>query len=244
MKLTVLGSGSGLTKERFPVAYLIENKHPVVFDLGFGCFKQLQKVIDPLEIHNLFFSHYSHPDHIIDLVSFLQHRKLSANKHQLNLFGPVGFKEFFPKIPAMFEWFEELPFKVSVQELNYASTKLFDFSIKTKPVKHLDSKAIGFRIQCKGKTITYSGDTEYCQEIIDLAKEADLLILECSSLKKIPGHLTPEECLKIARLANAKKLLLSHLYPETEKINLNALKNENDFSGEISLAEDLMQIKI
>lgn len=242
MKLTVLGSGSGLSKERLPAGYLIEGSHPIVMDLGFGCFKQLQKVINPLEIHTIFFSHYSHPDHIVDLITFLFHRKLSNNKHQLNLFGPEGFKEFFPKIPEMFSWFNELPFKISLTELKYSSKKLFDFSIKSKPMKHLDTKAIAFRIESKGKTITYSGDTEYCQEIIDLSKDSDLLILECSSLKKIPGHLTPEECIKIAETSNAKKLLLSHLYPETEKLNLSEL--QNNFSGELLLAEDLMQLEV
>lgn len=243
MKLTVLGSGSGLSNaERFPAGYLVEGTHAIVLDLGFGCFKQLQKAIEPNKVNAIFFSHYAHPDHVADLIAFLFYRKLSGNKNQLNLYGPNGFKKFFPKVINLFDWFKELPFKVSLNELRYSSINLFDFSIKTKPVKHMDSEAIAFRIESGNNSIAYSGDTEYCDEIIDLAKESNLLILECSSLKKTPGHLTPEECLKIAKQANAKKLLLSHFYPETESVKISELGE--GFNGKILLARDLMELEI
>ena len=51
-----------------------------------------------------------------------------------------------------------------------------------------------------GKSIVYSGDTDYCPELIELADNCDLLILECSfpDDMKVEGHLTPSEAGKIA----------------------------------------------
>ena len=54
-----------------------------------------------------------------------------------------------------------------------------------------------------------------------ISKNADLLILECSHPDgmKAKGHLTPSLCGKIAAKANAKKLVLTHFYPEADKVD-------------------------
>ena len=89
----------------------------------------------------------------------------------------------------------------------------------------------------------YSGDSEYTDNLVDLAKDADLAVLECGSAKpKADGHLCSEECARIAKLANAKALMLTHFYPETEAVNMEEM--EKIFSGKIIKAHDLLEVEV
>ena len=64
----------------------------------------------------------------------------------------------------------------------------------------------------KHKVFVYSGDTERCDNIIKLAQNADMALLECSApgpLKPLPGHLTISQTLDIAEKAGCKKLIFN-----------------------------------
>ena len=73
---------------------------------------------------------------------------------------------------------------------------------------------MGYRIELNGKIISYCPDTGYCENAVELSKNADLLIAECaykSGQKSIKWpHLNPEAAAKIAKKAKAKKLALVH----------------------------------
>jgi ribonuclease BN (tRNA processing enzyme) len=108
------------------------------------------------------------------------------------------------------------------------------------------SESVGYRIEFKdGKSMAISGDTDYCQNIIDLALEVDLLVLECSfpDGKKVEGHLTPSLAGKIALESRCKKLLLTHLYPICDQFDILS-QCRQVYQGQIILGEDLMRIKI
>ena len=114
--------------------------------------------------------------------------------------------------------------------------------IKSIKSKHTDS-SVSYRIEYNGKAIVYSGDTDYSGEIIKISKNADLLILECSFPYKAEGHLTPDLCGKIAAKANAKKLVLTHFYPECDEVDVKK-QCSKEFKGKIVLAEDFMKINV
>ncbi|MBN1941631.1 MAG: MBL fold metallo-hydrolase [Candidatus Diapherotrites archaeon] len=251
MKLTVLGSGSAVAdSKRAATGYLVElSQHKILLDLGFGCFKNLQKVANPLEISAVCFSHYYHPDHFSDLLAFLMYRRGSvmrgAEPKQVTLFGPKGLKAFYEGVVKAMPYFENSPFPVKITELENSQFKIFNFSIKTKPVQHMGLSAIGFRIESGGKALAYSGDTGYTDAMIELGKEADLLILECSVTdnKKMDDHLSPSECAELASKAKAKALMVSHFFPETETIDFKTVL-AGKYSGKILKAEDLMKVEV
>ena len=251
MKLTVLGSGTTASDAtRSTAGYLVDSgTNKIVVDLGIGCFKNLQRVASPLEINALFFSHYSHPDHFADLIAFLMHRKSGVGRgsqpNQLNLFGPKGFSDFYKKLVDAIAFFENLPFPVKTTDLDQGTFKLFGFEIKTKPVRHIDGPAIGFRIEHNEKYLAYSGDTEYCDAMIELGMGADLLVLECGILeeKKKSGHMSAEDCARLGKQTNAKALLLSHLSPETESLDLKKIVSK-EFSGKVLVAKDLLKVEV
>ncbi len=250
MKLTVLGCGTYISgAKKAASGYLIDNREqPIVLDLGFGAFKNLQKITSPSKINALFFTHF-HPDHTTDLVPFLFHRfglvdKKLAVPLQINIFGPPGIKDFFASLNNIWNHISKHN-KIKVKEMQYSKEKFFGYAVSSKPVKH-SKESIGYRVETNGKAIAYSGDTGFCDEIIDLGKNAELLVLECSFFdKKTDHHLTAEECGRIAEQANTKKLLLTHLLPETESKKKDVVsKVKERFSGKVLVAKDLMEVKV
>jgi ribonuclease BN (tRNA processing enzyme) len=78
---------------------------------------------------------------------------------------------------------------------------------------------LGFRLYIENKVITYCTDTGVCENMYELAKNADLLITECSYK---PGqeewgwpHLKPEDAADVALKSDVKKLILTHFDAST-----------------------------
>jgi ribonuclease BN (tRNA processing enzyme) len=91
---------------------------------------------------------------------------------------------------------EELPFQVDCMELCHTSLTL------------------GYRLHLDEKIIAYCSDTGYCNNAVELAKNAAVLITECSfrSGESSPEwpHLNPQEASRIAKEAGVQKLVLTH----------------------------------
>ena len=119
------------------------------------------------------------------------------------------------------------------------------FNITTQPVNHTPN-SLAFRVEGpSGKNFVYSGDTGFCDEIVELARDCDLLILECSfpDDEGKEGHLTPSSAGQIAHKAQTKRLLLNHFYPEVMKTDIPS-ECRKTYSGELILSGDLMHIHI
>ena len=102
-----------------------------------------------------------------------------------------------------------------------------------------------FNYLTDGFSAVYTGDTDYSETIIDLAKDADLLICECAlpDRHKVEGHLTPSLAGDLAAKAGVRKLVLTHFYPECDQEDI-AAECRQTYSGPLVLAEDLMEINI
>jgi len=59
----------------------------------------------------------------------------------------------------------------------------------------------------------------------------------------VEGHLTPSLAGRMAHLAGVKRLVLTHFYPECLKTDI-AAQCRRTWHGELTLAEDLLQIQI
>jgi ribonuclease BN (tRNA processing enzyme) len=160
--------------------------------------------------------------------------------------GGPEFKSFFEELKKLYgTWIEPQSYQLTVKEMSKEALFYRDLKILTKPMAHI-SGSVGYRIEFKdGKFIAISGDTDYCQNIIDLGFEVDLLVLESSfpDGKKVEGHLTPSLAGRIALESGCKKLLLTHLYPICDQYDiLNQCKQV--YPGQIILGEDLMRVII
>ncbi len=226
MELTILGSGCGIPSlERSAPGVLIRIKdQPLLFDSGPGTLVRLLKAgVDYKNLEHVFYTH-THSDHCADLVPLIQALWTTPDFKKiepLHLYGPAGFLKFLQTLSQAFgSWVIDPPFPLFIQELQSEKLEFSDFSVECRPMKH-SAYSIGYRIENKtGSSIVYSGDTDYNNEIIELAHNADVLILECSfpEKRKIGGHLIPKEAAKIAAISNCKQLILTHFYPPYEEV--------------------------
>ena len=68
------------------------------------------------------------------------------------------------------------------------------------------------RIEVGGRTITYSGDTEWTDALIEAARDADLFVCECYSYgKRIPNHLDYRTLRSHGEELTCDRLLLTHM---------------------------------
>jgi len=252
LRLTVLGSGTGWPRlDRNAPGYLLQSEVNLLLDMGPSIIKQLLKRGVTLEeIDAIFISHF-HPDHVSDLIPFLfatRYQMGYKRKRPVKIYGCEGIKEFLSLLSQAFDGTIDPPEGlIEIMELPKIKNYVFplgDFEAITTPVKHRE-ESLAIRLEKEGKALVYSGDTGYCDEIVELAEGADLLILECSNpvIGEPAHHLAPEEVALIAKRAKVKTLLVSHFYPHSEGIEvLEKIKRE--FEGRCLLAEDLLSIEI
>ncbi len=249
MKLTVLGSGTVLSKERACSGFLLESgKKKLLIDIGEGALTNLKRVAEPADINTILLTHF-HSDHTSALAPFLLYKRLAfkygviKDANQLTIIGPKGLAAFCESLDNVFPTLKEVPFKVVTKELGNSFLMLPGFRIKTRTMKH--ENTIAYRIEAEEKSIVFSGDTAYCEDIVSLANEADLLVLECSLPDSLPSsnHLTVSQAASIAKQANVKSLLLNHFYPQVESEPIEKIV-KNIYSGTVKTANDLMVIEI
>lgn len=249
-ELVILGSGTGIPSLRrgSPGLLLISNGAHILIDSGPGVLrKMLETGVTYRDIDLILYTHI-HPDHTADLVSILfacKYGELPREK-RLTCAGGPGFRRHFLKIKRVYgPWIEPQTYPLTTKEISSNPFCFNEIKILTKPMAHLP-ESVGYRIEWKnGKSIVISGDTDYCENIVSLARETDLLILESSfpDEKKVRGHLTPSLAGRIARESHSRRLLLVHLYPICDRYDVLS-QCRQAFQGETILGEDLMRIQI
>jgi ribonuclease BN (tRNA processing enzyme) len=119
------------------------------------------------------------------------------------------------------------------------------FTVESVPVEH-NPESIAYRVIGEdGGSVVYSGDTDYSENLIELAKNTDLLICESAMPDSMQtrGHLTPSMAGDIASRAGVKKLVLTHFYPDCDNIDIKQ-ECRKTYSGPLALAEDLMRMEV
>lgn len=249
-QLIIIGSGTGTPSLRrsSPGLLILSDRTALMIDSGPGALRKMLEVgITYRDLDILLYTHL-HPDHTSDLIPTLFACKYGDQPRRKDLLcmGGPGFKEFFKELEKLYgSWIEPQSYHLTVKEISKDPLSFRDLIITSKPVAHI-SGSLGYRIEFKdGKSVAVSGDTDYCQNIIDLAFEVELLVLECAfpDGKKVEGHLTPSLAGRIASESRCKILLLTHLYPICDQYDIgNQCKQV--YSGHILLGEDLMKVNI
>ena len=252
--VTILGSGTCVPslKRSSCSVFLQIDQAKLLFDSGPGTMRRLLEAgITIFDLNYIFYSHF-HPDHTAELVPLLfatKYPESHRRKTPLTIVAGRGFEGFFAGLKAVYgQWIEPAPGLLETMELANNSRDSYRFPgfvVESAPVEH-NQESIAYRItSAGGDSVVYSGDTDYNENLITLAKGTDLLICE-SALpddKGVKGHLTPSLAGEIATRAGVAKLVLTHFYPECDRVDIEQ-ECRKTYSGALVLAEDLMRFKI
>jgi ribonuclease BN (tRNA processing enzyme) len=87
------------------------------------------------------------------------------------------------------------------------------FELTPLPVPHYGMATHGFRVAADGVTVAYSADTGPGEEVVDLARDADLFLCEATLAVWEPeprGHLALAEAESVFAASGAGRLLVTH----------------------------------
>ena len=214
MQVTFLGTNGWFdTPAGNTVSVLVQaEEYDLIFDAGNGIAKADRYITQDKPVF-LFLSHF-HLDHIAGLHTLVKLRL----KKGLTIVCQPGGGEILRRFVA--EPFtvplDDLPYTVRVLELG-AGVHTLPFPVECRPLVH-PVPCTGYRVEIDGKVIAFCTDTGVCDNAALLARDADLLITECSLKpgEESPGwpHLNPQDAIGIARRARAKRLAFVHFGAE------------------------------
>lgn len=244
MNITVIGCwGAYPEKNEATSGYLVECEgSKILLDCGSGVLSRLQNHCSIEELDAVVLTH-THADHIADVYSLefaililmqigKRSRPLDVYVNEAEL-GSLAFE--YPNYVHVH------PVRAG-EELKIGHVRL-QFSENVHDVPCL---AVKLTSQ-DGKTLVYSGDTGYCQSLIDLSRSADVLIIESSfydaQAGRMNGHLTAGEAGRIAALAGVGQTILTH-FPHYGDLNQLVMEASMHYKGRIRLAYCDMNINI
>jgi ribonuclease BN (tRNA processing enzyme) len=238
MRLSVLGACGG-----WPAAgeacsgFLVEHDgFRLLLDLGYATVPRLLRLIPAEQVDAVFVSH-GHPDHCADLNPLLRARALGGRSPSpLPVYAPVGALD---AVLAL-ERTGMLDGSYVVHDLvPGARFDLGPFRAETRFLPHTEPNA-GIRLVAGGRALAYTGDCGPSRHVVDLAREADLLLAEATHPDEVPNHLrrylsSARTAGRQAAEANVDRLLLTHLWPGSDPLIAMAAAAEA-YGGSLDVA--------
>ena len=224
MKLQFLGSGDAFgSGGRFNTCFHLERTHHgnVLIDCGASSMVAIRKWgVDPNGVSTVLVSHL-HGDHFAGLPFFLLDAPLiSRRTAPLTLAGPPGFRErLMTVMEAMFAGSTKIERKhaLDIRELElHQRVELNGLAVTPYLMKHFSgAPSYALRIETEGKVLTYSGDTEWVDELIAAGRGADLFICEANFFHKVMKYPIDYTTLTrhLAEIA-PKRTIITHMSAE------------------------------
>lgn len=253
MNVTVVGSGTVVPRlSRRQSCVVVESGgETLVFDLGSGAVRgMLRAGLDPFAVDRIFFTHF-HPDHTAEVPNLLFTLKYGAQgeRHKpLFVTGPEPFEDFWSSLTGA--WGDLLvgDYPTSVAQLPHecdTPLELDGLRLSWTPAEH-QPESVAYRLDgAEGSAFVYTGDTEYSSPVVELARGAHTMLVECSfpDQSPVPGHLTPSGVARIASEANVERVVLTHIYPAADELDLPTEVGRR-YSGEVIVAKDGLRFTV
>jgi ribonuclease BN (tRNA processing enzyme) len=222
-RLTLVPVGVGAAYARPGEAqscYLVRSgSRAVVLDLGSGALNRLQRHVPPEDLAAIVITHL-HPDHCVDLFALRIYLAFGPGRGRaVPVLGPPGLRERLAAFADLGEAdavlrFEELTGTAGERDLGEG------LRLRYRQVPH-EPPTFALRVEGGGAAVCFGADCGDNEDLPALAAGADVLVCECSfGAADVPAgvpHWNGRQAGAIAARAGARRLLLTHCFPEHDR---------------------------
>ena len=219
MQLQFLGSGDAFgSGGRFQTCLRLSGRDgTLLIDCGTSSLIAMRRAgVDPAEVGWVLLTHL-HGDHFGGLPFLILDGQFNRRERPLVVAGPPGVRErveaamevFFPGSTSITRRFAtefvELPER--------RPTPVGPATVTPFEVRHVSgAPSYALRVEYGGKVVTYSGDTEWAESLIDAARGADLFVCEAYFFeKKIKYHLDYKTLREHRARFDCRRVILTHM---------------------------------
>jgi ribonuclease Z len=270
-RVTLLGTGKPLPQiDRFGPSLLVEaGREKLLFDCGRGALQRIFQVNIPLgDVNTLFLTHL-HSDHVVGIPDLWLTGWLHGRwEAPLSVYGPVGTQNMMSKLEEAFEYDvyirrdvdEKVPgegAKIVTREIEEGviyekdGLKVTAFEVDHWPIE----PSFGYRVDFEGKSVVFSGDTRFCENLIEFSKNVDLLVSEVGAgpldkdlpevrQKVLAHHLSPKEAGEVFSRSRPKLAVLTHIVAYEVDFEEIIKRTSEVYDGHVQIGEDLMAFEI
>jgi ribonuclease BN (tRNA processing enzyme) len=247
MRITIVGSGDAFgSGGRFNTCFhLVTGGRTVLIDCGASTNTALkQQGIDLGSIDAVILSHL-HGDHFGGIpFLLLDAQYMTRRDRPLVIAGPPGTRarvdaanEVFYAGSSKTEW--RFPWSVIEIPVGVA-TDVLGLAVTSAEVLHSSgAPSTALRVTDGAKTLAYSGDTQWTDALLPIARDADLFICECYEYERdLTGHLNWKTLQAHIADFRARRVMITHMSP-TMLSRLDELRQSGVLVAEDGLALDL-----
>jgi ribonuclease BN (tRNA processing enzyme) len=275
LEVVILGSGGprAFGRAGSSAIVVVRGVPRILVDAGPGAFLRIGELgVDLDKVDTVLLTHL-HIDHSGDLAAFFNDRALTSDGPiTYRIFGPDG-AGLFPKTSRFVDLLvgkdgafayqttfgarETFVVRDLAIRLDSARTKIVDedgLVVEEIATHHGDCPSVAYRISYKGVSVVFSGDMDASAlpNLVQLAKNADLLIFNCAVLDPPASpsqlydlHTPPGKIGEAARASEVKSLLLSHLAPDVESQEAAVRKSiRASYAGPVAFASDKLRVPV
>ena len=246
MKIRILGSDAAYAGKNgaCPSYLLSTGGKNYLIETGPGCVSGLQNYIPIHEIDGIFLSHL-HADHISDIYILRYAIYIAQNEGKMDRQLSI----YMPKHPGKTYRFIKNTIKNEFAITHITEKLILDMNgmhVSFAKTRHaLPGYAIRFDVRIENtpavKSLVYTSDTSLFEGLVLFSMNADLLFAEATfqNSDKVlaqKGHMTAEKAGELAENTKARKLILTHIWPEYDK-RISIEEAKRTYRGEIIPAE-------
>jgi ribonuclease BN (tRNA processing enzyme) len=244
VELTVLGSsGTWPPAGGATCGYLLSHDGVHIWlDAGTGTFANLQQHIQINDIAAIVITH-GHPDHFVDVVPAFYARYYGGlGESGLPFYAPEGFTNVLSLLVSE-DGRDVMGEAYAFSTLRGGdSVQVGPFDVRAFEMRHVGVEALGYRIEAGGAVFAYTGDTGPSDTVVEMARDADVLMAEASyqdSSNLLPFHLSARQAAEHAKAAGVGRLLLTHILPTLDPA-VSLAEARSAFDGPVEIAEQGM----